>query len=353
MSEDEKVTEEKFALTTSRGFSDWLAGTGGSLSFTTYQAGKVFFLGIKPDGRLSIFERSFPRCMGMGLSDDGNSFLLATHYQLYRFDNLLPEGARTDIYDAAFAPHQSWITGDIDVHDMAFGEDGRPIFVNTLFNCIATISDGYSFKPLWKPSFISKLAAEDRCHLNGLAMQDGKPKYVTCVSKSDASDGWRDRRADGGLVIDVTTDEAIADGLSMPHSPRLYNEKLWLLNSGAGEFGWLDTISGTFNPLCFCPGYARGLAFVGNYAIIGLSQARENKTFQGLQLDSALAERDVDARCGLLIVDLTTGDAVEWLRLEGVVKELFDVSFMPHFTCPSAIGLKGTEILKAISIDDW
>ena len=344
--------QETFSLTTSRGFNGWLSDLGGSLAFTTYQAGKVFFLGLKPDGGLSVFERTFPRCMGMGVSDDGRSLLLATHIQLYRFDNLLPRGMRQDGYDAAFAPHQSWITGDLDIHDVAFGGEGRPVFVNTLFNCLGTVSDGYSFKPIWRPKFISKLAAEDRCHLNGLAMKNGKPKYVTCVSKSDVVDGWRDRRNDGGMVIDVTNNKVICEGLSMPHSPRLHKRKLWILNSGTGEFGWIDIKAKKFNPVCFCPGYARGLAFVGKYAIIGLSQARENKTFSGLDLDAALAKRDVDARCGLLVVDLDTGDAVEWLRLEGVVTELFDVSFLPKVTRPSAIGLKGNEIFKVISIDE-
>ena len=344
--------EEKFALTTSRGFSGWLHQMGGSLAFTTYQAGKVLFIGLNPDGRLSIFERSFPRCMGLAVSENGRTILMATHYQLYRFDNILPTGQRQGQYDAVYAPHQTWITGDIDIHDVEIDKKGEPVFINTLFNCVATVGNGASFKPLWQPPFISKLAAEDRCHLNGLATEDGAPKYVTCVSRSDASDGWRDRRADGGLVIDVTNDNIVAEGLSMPHSPRLYEGKLWLLNSGTGYFGWLDPKNGKFNPVTFCPGYARGLTLVNNYAVIGLSQSRDNKTFQGLPLNDALKDKDVDARCGLLIVDLNTGDAVEWVRIEGVVQELFDVAFLPNVRTPSAIGLKGQEILKVISIDE-
>ena len=343
--------KELFSLTTSRGFTGWLANTGASLAFTTYQAGKVFFLGIKPDGQLSVFERSFARCMGLGVSTDARTLILATHHQLYRFDNLLQSGQKQDIYDAVFAPHMTWITGDIDIHDVAIGTDGRPVFVNTLFNCLATTSDGYSFKPLWKPPFISRLAAEDRCHLNGMAMENGVPRYVTCVSKSDVADGWRDRRADGGMILDVTTDEIVASGLSMPHSPRLHDGKLWVLNSGSGELGWVDTASGDFNAIAFCPGYARGLSIIGNHAIVGLSLARDNKTFQGLALNDALAKHDVDARCGLLVIDLISGDIVEWVRIEGVVKELFDVAVLPSVTCPSAIGLKGQEILKVVSID--
>jgi len=342
---------EKFALTTSRGFNAWLSGIGGALAFTTYQAGKVFFLGLKPDGRLSVFERSFPRCMGLAASDDGRTLLMATQSQLYRFDNVLPEGARQDVYDAVYAPKQTWITGDIDIHDVAFGSDG-PIFVNTLFNCIGTVSEGHSFRPLWKPPFIDRLAAEDRCHLNGMAVEAGRARYATAVSRSNVADGWRDRRAEGGLVLDVDTGGTVARGLSMPHSPRLHGGRLWLLNSGAGEFGWVDPASGAFTAVAFCPGYARGLTLVGGYAIIGLSLPRDNRTFQGLPLDAALARHDADPRCGLLVVDLATGDAVQWVRIEGIISELFDVAFLPGTTCPSAIGLKGQEILRVINIDE-
>ena len=347
----EPQVSERFALTTSRNLNSWLAQTGQGLAFTTYQAGKVFFLGMKPDGRLSVFERSFPRAMGLGVSADGQSLLLATQIQLFRFDNVLPPGERQGNYDAVYAPHATWITGDLDIHDVGFGADDRPVFANTLFNCIATAVDGHSFRPIWRPPFISRLAAEDRCHLNGMAMENGAPRYVTCVSRSDVSDGWRDRRVDGGIVVDVASGEIVASGLSMPHSPRLHGGKLWLLNSGEGQFGWVDLTTGAFVPVCFCPGYARGLAFVGKYAVIGLSLARENRTFQGLGLERALAAKESSARCGLIVVDIDTGDIVEWVRIEGVVRELFDVAILPGVSCPSAIGMKGNEVLRVVSVD--
>jgi len=331
--------EEKFALTSSRHFPDWLARMGASLAFTTYQAGKVFLIGLKPGGRLAVFERTFARCMGLGISPDARTLMLATQYQLLR-------------YDAVFSPHVAWITGDVDAHDVAIPPDGRPVFVNTLFSCIATVSDGYSFKPLWRPPFISKLAPEDRCHLNGMAMEDGKPRYVTLVADSDVADGWRDRRADGGMVMDVTTGEPLLRGLSMPHSPRLHDGRLWLLNSGAGELGFLDRDAKKFEAVAFCPGYARGLAFIGSYAIVGLSLARENRTFQGLPLDGALAARGAEPRCGLLVIDTKSGDTVEWLRIEGVVRELFDVAALPRVRNPAAIGFVTDEIQRVISIDE-
>lgn len=345
------VQQEQFALSTSRGFTGWMDGIGGSLAFTTYQGGKVFFLGVKPDGSLSVFERSFPRCMGLAVSDDGRTLMMATQVQVYRFDNVLAQGERQGIYDAVYAPHQTWITGDIDIHDVGLGTDGKPIFASTLFNCVGTVSEGHSFRPLWQPPFISRLAAEDRCHLNGMATKDCEPRYVTCVSQSDATDGWRDRRVDGGIIVDMASGEVVASGLSMPHSPRLHDGVLWVLNSGTGELGQVDPVTGVFTAVAFCPGYTRGLAIYGNYAVVGLSRPRDNRTFQGLPLDAALAARNVDARCGLLVIDIRSGDIVEWVRIEGAIGELFDVAILPGVLCPSAIGLKGREIQYVISID--
>lgn len=347
------AADEKFVLTTSRHFPAWLAEQGIGIAFSTYQAGKLHLLGVQPDGRLSVFERTFPRSMGLGVSDDGRSLLLAMLNRIQRFDNVMPPGqANQDSYDAVYAPHANWVTGDIDAHDVGFGENGRPVFVNTLFSCLAEVSDSHSFRPIWKPGFISRLAPEDRCHLNGMAMANGEPRYVTAVSRSDVADGWRDHRRDGGIVIDVGDSAIICDGLSMPHSPRLHGGRLWLLNSGTGELGFVDQDSGRFEPIAFCPGYARGLAFVGDHAIVGLSLARENRTFSGLALEDGLAARTVAARCGLAIISLTSGDMTHWVRIEGVVRELYDVAVLPGVRRPSAIGFKTDEIDRVLSIEE-
>ena len=184
--------EIKLEITTSRQFTAWLAEHGLSLAFTTYQSGKLFLLGLQPDGRLSVFERTFNRCMG--LWGDGQTLYLSSLFQLWRFENTLEPGQAANDYDRLYLPQVAYTTGDIDIHDVAVDTAGRVVFVNTLFSCLATFSERYSFVPLWQPRFISKLAAEDRCHLNGLALNDGRPAYVTSVSQSDAADGWRERR---------------------------------------------------------------------------------------------------------------------------------------------------------------
>ncbi|MBW4660300.1 MAG: TIGR03032 family protein [Drouetiella hepatica Uher 2000/2452] len=335
-------------ITSSRQFPEWLSEQGISLAFTTYQTGKVFLIGLQPDDRLSLFERTFNRVMG--LSAIGQSLYLSSLFQLWRFENALEPGQLYQGYDRLYVPQVGYTTGDLDVHDIALDADNRILFVNTLFGCLATVSDTHSFVPLWQPPFLSKLAAEDRCHLNGLAMDKGQPCYVTAISQSDVADGWRDRRHNGGVVVDVPGNQVIATGLSMPHSPRCYQDKLWLLNSGTGYFGTIDRPQGKFEPITFCPGYLRGLAFWEDYAIVGVSRPRHNKTFSGLALDDNLKIKDAEARSGLLVIRLTTGDIVHWLRVEGIVEELYDVAVLPGVRRPMAIGLITDEIRRVITV---
>ena len=224
-----------------------------------------------------VNERFFRKAMGICVPDK-DTILLATLLQIIKFRNVLEPGQHiNNVFDACYVPRAAFFTGEIDTHDVGLMADGRIVFINTLYNCLATTSERHSFTPIWKPPFISRIVKEDRCHLNGLAMQDGAPRYVTAVSKSDTIDGWRDRRADGGIVVDVQSGEVVIGGLSMPHSPRLYRGKLWVLNSGTGEVGWVEpgTSANTrFRPLAFCPGFVRGLAFHGDYALVGLSKPR-------------------------------------------------------------------------------
>ena len=166
------------------------------------------------------------------------------------------------------------------------------------------------------------------------------------------ADGWREHRRDGGCVIDVDSNEIVVSGLSMPHSPRLRDGKLWLLNSGTGEFGWVDTRAGRFEPVAFCPGYLRGLSFVGDFAVVGLSSPRDNRTFSGLALDDALTSRGAEPRCALMVIDLRTGDAPHWLRFTGVVQELYDVAVIPGVRRPAAIGFRTGEIRRVITIGE-
>lgn len=334
-------------------FEAWLGEQDCSVALTTYQRGRLFFIGRKPDGGIRAHERLIEQCQG--LWTDGQTLWTSGLHTLWRFENDLALGAVTERgADRRFVPREGRVTGRIDIHDIAMGEvDARPgpIFVNTLYGCLATVSDRASFRPVWTPPFLSALVPEDRCHLNGLAMRDGQPAFVTAVSRSDVADGWRERRRDGGVVVDVDSGEIVCSGLSMPHSPRWRDGRLWLLNSGTGEFGWADPQAGVFNPVCFCPGYARGLAFAGRHAVIGLSKPRRNATFDGLELDERLKAKDAAPRCGLLVVDLETGQTVEWLRFEHTIEELYDVAVLDGVRQGEAVGFRAEDIQRVISVE--
>ena len=335
----------------SRHLMAWLSESGISLAFTTYQTNRLFLVGRKEnDSGLSVFERQFDRPMGLYVSAD--RLYMNTRWQLWEFENALPVGELYEGADRLYVPRRAHTTGDLDMHDIVVDRAGRVLFVNTAYSCIATLSERYSFQPLWKPPFISRLAPEDRCHLNGLAIdEEGQPAYVTAVSRSDVATGWRERRHEGGLLIDVRSNEIVASSLSMPHSPRLYQGKLWVLNSGTGELGYVEMDSGRFEPIAFCPGFIRGLSFCGDYAIVGLSKPRREKAFSGLALDRALEEKDADARCGLWVIDLKSGVIAHSLELEGVVIELYDVQVLPDVRRPKALGFKTDEIQRLITLD--
>ena len=379
---DNQSSSEKLAADTSasppwlnvlgsRHFIDWLQEQRVSLAFTTYQAGKLFFVGRKPDQALSVFERTFPHCMGMWASPDGQTLWLSSRFQIWRLEQTaaqaVPYRPATAIdrddseeaapnwmgrgHDVAYVPRAGYTTGHLDVHDLAVDDQGRVIFVNTLFGCLATISERCSFQPLWRPPFLSALVPEDRCHLNGLAMRAGRPAFVTVVSTSDVADGWRDRRRNGGCVIDVASGETVLSGLSMPHAPRWFRDRLWVLNSGTGEFGSVDLAHGQFEPIAFCPGYLRGLSFAGDFAVVTLSKPRHS-SFHGLELDERLSQHGAEPQCGLQIIDLKSGTIAHWLRLEGtVVTELYDSVVLPGVRQPLAVGFKTNEIERLISID--
>lgn len=336
------------SILASRQLVSWLEEVDLSLALTTYQAGKLFLVGRQAGGRIALFERTFNRCMGLCAAPD--ALWMSTLYQLWRFADAL-DGGEHEGHDRLYIPQVAYTTGDLDVHDVGVLASGAPVFVNTLFSCLATVSESHSFAPLWQPPFISRLAAEDRCHLNGLAMDGGRPAYVSAVACSDVADGWRDHRRSGGVVIDVGSGELVARGLSMPHSPRLHRGELWLLEAGSGHLGVVDRARGTFERRIFVPGYARGLAFVGRYAVVGVSALRHNRTFADLELGEALQRRGAEARCAVLILDLDRGDIVHWLRFDGAIQELYDVAVLAGVRRPMALGLRSDEIRRVITVD--
>ena len=328
-------------ITTTPGFYEWLAVEDVSLAFSTYRMGKLFLLGRGREGRIAVNERTFNRCMG--LWSDTQSLWVASGYQVWRMENMLSDGVLEDGADRLFVPQTAHTTGDIDIHDIVVDGNKELNFVSTLFCCVAKIDERYSFRPTWRPSFLTRIVPEDRCHLNGLGCMSGTPKFATVCGETDENHGWRSHKLSGGCIIDIESNAFVARQLSMPHSPRYHAGRLWALNSGLGQLVSVDPEAASHEPIAFCQGFARGLAFTGKYAVVGLSKPRD-ATFKGLKLDEELAHRQLRPYCGVSVVDLERGVEVHRVTIEGKVDELYDVITLPGVRCPRALGLKTDDI---------
>ena len=318
-----------------------------SLLVSTYQAGKLVIV-RENEGKLNTHFRVYNR--PMGLASDGGRMALGTAYTVEYYRNM-PEVARKlppeGRHDAAFLPRHGHITGNIDIHEMDWAGDELWL-VNTRFSCLCTLDNEHSFVPRWRPKFISGYAAEDRCHLNGLEVVDGRPKYVTALGTSDTAGGWRENKAGGGVLIDVESDEIICRGLSMPHSPRWYQDKLWVLESGNGTLATVDPDSGQLETVAELPGFTRGLDFLGPYAFVGLSQVRESAVFSGISLTERVSERN----CGVWVVDIRSGQTVGFLKFEDAVQEVFAVSVLGGMRFPEVLGGNDKHLAISYSLPD-
>jgi uncharacterized protein (TIGR03032 family) len=298
---------------------------GASLAISTYQAGYLIIARANR-GALNTHFIAFPRPMGMAC--DGKRFLLGTDHEIVEYRNVPDVAAKVDgdhAGDACYVARGVHVTGNIDVHELSLGREGLWV-VNTQFSCLCTLAPDVSFVPRWRPSFVSGLSPEDRCHLNGLALVDGKPKYVVALGETDQPMGWRNSKAFGGVLIDVETDRVVARGLSMPHSPRWYRDRLWLLESGEGALVSLDPASGAKTTIATLPGFTRGLDFYDQFAFVGLSQVRESSSFSGI----AITERALERTSGVWVVNIETGESVGFLRFNDAIQEVFAVQVLPH-----------------------
>jgi uncharacterized protein (TIGR03032 family) len=319
-----------------------------SLAFALPPA-KLVFVGHDLDGRVAVFERTFDKTMGLARRGV-DELHLATRSGIWRFDHVPGDVEDDDGYDRCYVPRQVHVTGNVNTHDLAIDPRGGPgdgvVFVATRFGCLARPSDACSFEPIWQPPFLQRFRAGDRCHLNGLAMGADGPAFVTAVAATDNLERWRWHRHGGGVVVDVSTGEIVADGFSMPHSPRLHEGRLWLTNSGSGELCEVDPATGTVTPTAFAPGFLRGLTFVGRYAVVGSSKPRDGDLYSGLPLDDELARRGMAPRLGVFVIDTESGAIVEWLTIEGEYRELFDVIALPGVRRPTAVGVVGHDLYE-------
>jgi uncharacterized protein (TIGR03032 family) len=306
---------------------------GVCLLVSTYQAGKLAVVSAW-QGQLRLQFLNFDQPMGIAVHP--RRIAVGTRGQVWFLEStpqiaaqLPPAGS----YDACYIARTCQVTGELHVHDMAYCGDELWV-VNTLFSCLATLHGQYSFVPRWRPEWISALAAEDRCHLNGLALVEGRPRYVTLLGRSDTAGGWRPGKAEAGCLWDLSLGAPRLSGLCMPHSPRVHQEALWLLDSGHGRLARVVEGRSEYETVCALPGYTRGLALFGPYACVGLSRIRETSTFGGLPL----AERREELKCGVWIVDCRSGQTAVYLEFEAGVEEIYDVQVIPGVRRPYLSG---------------
>jgi uncharacterized protein (TIGR03032 family) len=318
-----------FSSQSTASFAHLLAGLASSVVVTTYQTGRVIIVRQRGEG-LNTHLRAFDTPMGVA-TDGAGRLVIGTRREVWEYRDQ-PAVARkvepAGSHDACYLPRRAHVTGDLRIHDVAIAGDGQLWAVNTLFSCLATFDEDHSFVPRWQPWFVSELAPEDRCHLNGLAMVDGAPRYVTALGTTDTAGGWRADKVDGGVVIDIDADEIVARGLAMPHSPRWHDGQLWVLESGKGGLSKVDPATGEVTCIAELPGFTRGLSFAGPYAFVGLSQVRET-LFEGIPIK----ERP-DRACGVWVVDTRNGETVAFLRFQGLVQEIFDVQVLAGVRYP-------------------
>ena len=325
-----------FSSTYTKSFAELMRNAGISLVISTYKSGHLITIRADAAGVLNTSFKSMNRPMGIAVA--GNKLAVGTSDSIVSYLNqpsLTKVVEPVNTHDAIFSTRAKVHTGDIAIHEMGYGiEDERQElwFVNTLFSCICKQDVEFSFVPTWKPKWISGYAPEDRCHLNGMALVKGKPKYVTALSQTNIPNGWREEKGTSGLIVDIETDKIIAEGLAMPHSPRWHNGKLWFLESGKGTLSTVDPETGKVSVVATLPGFTRGLTFFRSYAFIGLSQVRES-VFKELPVTQQQDERN----CGVWVVDVRNGNTVAFLKFKGVVQELFDVAIIGNARWPEIV----------------
>lgn len=325
--------ENPFTYQHSKSFAQILNQLKSSLVLSTYQTGKVVMFSPKDDSQMIQLPRNFRKPMGVASHDKHLAVACLNEIVLmHRSANAAKSyPAKPDTYDAMYLPRSSHYTGSVDTHDISYGKGGLWAVI-TQFSCIAQLDPRFSFLPKWKPHFISEITPGDKCHLNGMTMKEGVPKYVTALGVSDKPGGWRENKLNGGILMDVETNEILLEGLSMPHSPRLVGEDIFYLQSADGELWKYNIPTKSNERICEVPGFARGMSFYQNFLFIGLSKIREDsKDFGKMPIASK------NPIAGVAIVNLRTNRVEGILQYQNAVKELYDVHILPGITRPNIL----------------
>ena len=329
----------KFSSTTNHYIFKLLEELKCTLVFSTYQSGCLVLISSK-DGKARQLTRAFNKPMGIALKD--NRMALATFDETIVFHNnkdlanKYPNAPKT--FESLYMPRVTYHTGILDLHDIVYAENNELFSVNTLFSCISKFSTKYSFESYWKPSFITDLEPEDRCHLNGLALKDGKPKYVTALSKGNTPYSWRENITNGGVLIDIDTNKIVLENLPMPHSPRVIDNDLYLLLSATGEIAKVNIEKKTYNVVAHASGILRGMCEYGNYVFVGVSKPRESsETFKKLPANVKVQE------AGVLVFFKPTWVQVGEIKYSDTIDEIFDIQVIPNFERGNVLNTQGIQ----------
>ena len=319
-----------------------------SLAISTYQAGKIIFLSPKNEEQLIQLPRSFEKPMGIALHENQDKMAVACKDEVIVFANSKELAAsypkKRNTYDALFMPRCSYHIGALDIHDLSWGEKGL-YAVNTLFSCLISIDDQYNFTPVWTPPFISALKPEDRCHLNGMVIVDGKPKYATAFNRGNSQQSWREGVTSDGVLMDIDTGEVIVQNLRMPHSPRLFNGELFVLFSATGEIVKIFPETGTFETIARIDGFVRGMAQYQDFLFVGLSKLRQNSsTFAKLEIAKKASYS------GIAVFHLPTGSFYGEIRYSASVDEIYDIQVLPGKIRPNILNTIQPEYKEGLSI---
>lgn len=335
-----------FACTYSEGLPELLISLRCTLAISTYQAGKVIFISAKDKLSLIQLPRTFKKPMGIAVH--GQQMAVATRNEVIVLSNTPSLAAsfpkQPNTYDALYLPRSVYFTGELDIHDLAFTDSGL-IGVTTRFSCISKINEQYSFTPIWKPKFIASLQPDDNCHLNGMALEKGEIRYVTALGQTDSANGWRTNKATGGILMNALEQEIILQGLPMPHSPRIYDGKLYVLLSASGELVHVDTIGGKYEVVQRMKGFVRGMDKIGDFVFIGLSKLRTTSQAFG---DLPIASESIS--CGVAVIQLSTGRIIGYIRYENSVEEIYDVRVLPNTRRPGVLNHYQEDHLMPITL---
>jgi len=317
-----------------------------SIGISTYQAGKLLFISPKDENSLSMLPRSFNKPMGFELN--GNKLVLATKDEVIVFEDSKDLAThypnKPNTYNSLFTPRVTFHTGQVDMHDIAFGKDGIWA-INTSFSCLCQINGSFNFIPRWQPPFITEMVSEDRCHLNGMVIIDGKPKYVTMLGKTNTAQGWRETIVDGGLLMDVETNEIILDKLAMPHSPKMHNNELYMLLSASGKVIKVNIAEKTYETIKQFDGFCRGMDIYGDFMFIGMSKLRKNSsTFAKLSFS------DNADTAGIKIIHIPTKALVGELTFQTTVDEIYGLQIIPNSIRPNILNTTNPIYKQALAI---